>query len=508
MKSDVENYGVIRSFDLLKKIFLFCAVIGVCLMFLNIDNIVVYGADAFSFKNKNYFFDFIDVVFFASLTICVYFLYDIILNSKYNRTKFEIFIYNILNKIPKFEVDYKIYTTAIIMLYAFILYYIFVFIKLAYFSIQLIASIDYLTMEAITPSIYTETNLYLIPIVLFFSFFIFTKSNKNVNEDLINGFHLYLLVGLILNGKNGYLLLNEYNINFVYNILLSTSLAFIIIICFLYILNFRKLSLKEISKKSLYVISGYLIMSLLTIFIYTFSIINLKRDFIDSNLNDRALLINGNNYNYNTSVLTHNDNKEDPSFEYLIESYAGQSMHNTLDLFSYIFSSDYKGDKERSYQLFATIYKKNSIVMKNNEEKAFKLLNEGVNSTDYFSIVMPYIIYEASPYESTIKTIESILNKDYQAAVDNYIEYGLNSNSVVISKFTKKERNQLGFIGSPVYQEMIYSLVKNGYANFNIEKIKNTTYKESWRKKLEEELYYKQKYSEENIEKWFKAFGV
>lgn len=509
MKSDVKNYLVIRSVDIFKKLFLFFALIGIYLMFLNIDDISSYGADTFNFKTKNHFFDFIDIIFIAFGTIFIYFLYEVFLNSKYNRTKFEIFIYNLLNKIPKFEINSKIYTTVIIMLYAFTLYYILVFIRLAYISTQLIANVDYLTMEPITQSVYTETNLYLIPIVLFFSFFMLTKPNKNVNEDIINGFHLYLFVSLILNGKNGDLFLKEYDSHFLFNLLSSSTLALIFVICLLYILNFQKLSLKEITKKSLYFILGYWLMSLLIIGIYKFSMIDFKKEYIDSNLNDRVLSINGNDYNYNTSLLLiHKDQEDNPDFEYLIESYAGQSMHRTLNLFDYIFSKDFKGDKERSYQLFAKIYEKNSIVMKNNEEKAFKLLNNGVSTTDYFSIVMPYIIYESSPYESTRKTMENILNKDYQAAVDNYIEYGLNNDMTVISKFTKKERENKGFVGSPVYQSLIYSLVSNGYAKFDLEKVKNDKYKEIWKNRLQKNNTLYEKYSEEKVEKWFKTFGV
>lgn len=487
MKLNIKNNLLIRKFDILKKV-LFFSVIGLCIYFFYNEIFYVKNFNPYNFKIENYFIEFMNINLFALSLFSFYFLQKNFLNSNYNKTKFERFIHKFLSKIPKFKIDYRIYTAVIIMLYGFILYYVLFFIKVSYINSQLIAGIDYSKMEPIINLENIEISLLLIPIILFFSFFIFTKNDKEVNEDIINGIHLCLFL------------------NIVFNIFSLISIAFIIIMCLIYMLEFRKLSSKEIIKKISYLILGFGIMILFIICANKFKIIEMKN--YDNNLNNRVLSINGNNYNYNTSVFIHNDNKEDHQFEYLIESYAGQSMNNTLDLFSYIFSNEYKGDKERSYQLFAKIYEKNSLIMKNNEEKAFNLLNTGVSSVDYFEIIIPYMIYEVSPYNSTKKTIENILNKDYQSAVDNYIEYGLNSDVVVVSKFTKKERNPSGFIGSPVYQEMIYSLVKNGYAKFDIEKIKNSEYKEKWRRKLQEKPYYYKKYPEENIEKWFKVFGV
>ena len=479
-----SNFDCKRFFDIVKKLFLFFYIISICVLFLNVNNFNLIASNIdinVNFVINRIYYE----ILLGILLILIIAFKELLLSSNYNNTKIEKSIHNILNKIPKFKINNKLYVTTFLLI---LLIFYSVFFDILN-TISLISNftteLNYSTMDYLPIKGFGDEKSLFIIIPLVFSFFILVKPKDKINRNFTTGCVLFFVSMFIIN----YNMLKEYNEILIengeylkdsINNYLYLKISGIIFVVMFLLFNIKYLIEKNFITNLFNISLGYILSFILVLTSVNLIQYTKNNQYLSQNLNDRNIIINDKNYNYNTSpFLMHNDQKDDQDFELLIESYAGQGMHNSSFIFQYIFSNNFKGDKERAYHLFSKIYKNNSIIIKENKVKAYNILDNEVNAVDLFHILIPYILEEVSPYESTKRTLDNVLNKDYQAAVDNYIEYGLNSDFVVVSRFTKKEI-ETGFFGDDIYREMIYSLVSNGYAKFDLEKVKNDKYRKKW----------------------------
>ena len=193
----------------------------------------------------------------------------------------------------------------------------------------------------------------------------------------------------------------------------------------------------------------------------------------------------------------------------LIESYAGNSMHNTTYLFEDLFSTGFEGDIERSYQLFATIYKQNNKIIASKKEKIYETLRNKANGTDAIALLIPVIIYEAGPEETTQNFINNVLEKNYQKAIDSYINDSLNNNTEYKSSYIKGQNDKIdGYGGDQNISALILSIVSHGYATFDTDKVTSEKWKKIWKEDLENNNNVSSGVSPEKAEEWFKIFDI
>lgn len=140
-----------------------------------------------------------------------------------------------------------------------------------------------------------------------------------------------------------------------------------------------------------------------------------------------------------------------------------------------------------------------------NKKKALETLEESVSLTDAVNILIPVIVYENAPYELLERSLNALSEKDYQLVVDAYIEDSLNAEPM-ISELNDEEID--GGMGEPAFVSLITSLVKNGYAEMDLSKIKSEKKRTSWEENLADDPYHYKDFDNEIVEKWFEIFDV
>ncbi|MGD1524639.1 hypothetical protein [Vibrio harveyi] len=112
--------------------------------------------------------------------------------------------------------------------------------------------------------------------------------------------------------------------------------------------------------------------------------------YIKNNHNIETVALNGKTYRYDLSLVKVPEN--DYETEFLIESYMGQSMHNSTEVFDYLTSDNYKGDKEKAIEFLSTLHLRNYRLFKKYKENFLKAAKQPMTTTDYMRGAIPLII--------------------------------------------------------------------------------------------------------------------
>lgn len=448
----------------------------------------------------------------------IYLFIGFIEESKYNNTKIEESLFETLNKRPRKEMNTYLYGFILLSLPSLFFYQIIKSLFQMVLSTNLTVEYDYFTYEQLPNYGMYDNTLSIIAIIFLFMFFVFVKPKKEINSNLIVGAYFLpvILLSLFKIGISVPEEMRELDLNITKIIGIQESLnAFLFFVCIAFTLRYtlalclEKKELKLKFKDLFFVAGGYLFNKSLTFVFMLLVLTGSEANYLSGGINDKTVNLNGTEYNINVSLLDHKDNKGKPfgsETEWLIESYFGLSMHNAQYAIKHLFSDDFKGDKEKSYLMFAKIYKQNSMLMAAKKDKMLNAMNTGVNMTDAVSTMIPLIIYEASPYENMKRSIDSVIDKDYQAAVDYYILDQLNNKTKRTSSFDGREIGQS--VGNPIYISMLSSMVQNGYATIDYSKIKNAELKERIKEEFTSPIFSGEDIPMEIVEKWFDMFEI
>ncbi|TOJ27174.1 hypothetical protein CGI42_28035, partial [Vibrio parahaemolyticus] len=93
--------------------------------------------------------------------------------------------------------------------------------------------------------------------------------------------------------------------------------------------------------------------------------------YFNNNPNIMDVEVLGQTYRINQTLLSEMD---DMDTEFLIESYAGLSMHNSTDALDYLLSDKYSGNKEQAIKLVADITLTNFRLYEGKKEKVVDTL--------------------------------------------------------------------------------------------------------------------------------------
>lgn len=223
--------------------------------------------------------------------------------------------------------------------------------------------------------------------------------------------------------------------------------------------------------------------------------------------NVMAVNVHGTDYVINQTLLSE---MEDRETEYLIEGYVGLGIHNSMSSLEYMLSENYTGDKEKSIRFVADILFTNFTEYDKKSVKLVSLFkNERLDISAVMNLLVPFVIYESSPFHHQKRTLESVINGNYQKAIDYYIEDALNRTDVELLPLdmgSKENNERIGSFGHPLLKGIISSLIKNDMAVIDYDKII-----ESKREKAKKLIsgFTGSSYdapSDEKIEYWYKIF--
>ncbi len=227
--------------------------------------------------------------------------------------------------------------------------------------------------------------------------------------------------------------------------------------------------------------------------------------YFNNNPNIMDVEVLGQTYKINQTVLTEMD---DMDTEFLIESYAGLSMHNSTDALDYLLSDKYSGNKEQAIKLVADITLTNFSLYEDKKEKVVETLKtKKISLSSSVNILIPYIVNEASPLHHQERTLESILKGDYQLAVDYYIEDAINRQDIEKLSLKMKDEDsntRIGSFGHPTTQSLISTLLHLDFAELDYNKV-NPDKREKLKELLKPVTAYKD-FTDEQVKEWFKIF--
>lgn len=229
--------------------------------------------------------------------------------------------------------------------------------------------------------------------------------------------------------------------------------------------------------------------------------------YFNNNPNIMDVEVLGQTYKINQTLLTEMD---DMDTEFLIESYAGLSMHNSTDALNYLLSDKYSGNKEQAIKLVADISLTNIRLYEEKKEKVVNILKtKEISAASSLNILIPFIVNEASPLHHQERTLESILKGDYQLAVDYYIEDAINRQDIEKLSLKMKDKDKdnntrIGSFGHPMTQSLISTLLHLDFAELDYNKV-NPDKREKLKELLKPVTVYKD-FSDEQVKEWFKIF--
>ncbi len=235
-------------------------------------------------------------------------------------------------------------------------------------------------------------------------------------------------------------------------------------------------------------------------------------DYMQSSQNILTVKIHGSEYKINQSLLSEMDDMKD---EFMIESYVGLSIHNSIDDLTYMLSENFEGDREKALLFVADVTLENLKKFSQKEDKVIKIFKDGsVELSTAINLLIPFIIYESSPLSHQERTLNNIIKGDYQAAVDFYIEDALTRTereSLPIDMKHAKDQYRTSSMGHPITKELIRYLIKNDLAKLDFNKIKDIETREKIESFMKDEPYisgFSKQITKEKSEKWFKIFNT
>jgi len=437
--------------------------------------------------------------------------------SDFNNYSIEKKINHLFKLIPVIKIHWILYLLFFSILYAISLFFVCDLIIICISGTDSFQDIDFSTME-LTQYLPNFNKNYSIFFVFFaFLFLLVFKSKERINVSYFLGFLLlpflthniiYTKIYAIFHPIPPYLaeivFLSEKDT------LILNLLILLLSSIFAYSL-FKLKDRKNIINHLLFLFTGYFLNIIITLLTLTFVFNLYHLDSANESTKNKHILINNIQYDYiPQNAPTYTSNKDNEKLDILINAYAGSSIHLSDPIFSELFSINFKGNHENSYQLFATIYNANSKIAQKNQPKIFEIIkNNNISINTAVKLIIYYAYYQSSPYEATQSAIQNVLDKNYQEAINNYIKFGLNSSIENKSLFAGNNITSIGFRGIPSYQDMISSIIYEGYATMDFNKIDNEQSKQYWIERLKSpNLGLSDKeYSENEFNELFSVFG-
>lgn len=227
----------------------------------------------------------------------------------------------------------------------------------------------------------------------------------------------------------------------------------------------------------------------------------------NNNVNIITVSIHGKEYEIDQSLLS----VMDQDTEFMIEAYAGLSMHNSMSQMEYMLSSSYDGDNEKAIKFTADVLLTNLKLYHEKSDKVVNILkNEKLDLGDVISILIPFIIYEVSPLHHQERFLENVLKGKYQKAADALLDDALNNSNVELLplKMTDEDNQErVGSLGHPIVYAIMANLIRNELIEFDFDKIHDDEMREKAKRLyIGEQSYSSKPVSDETIEEWYEMF--
>lgn len=269
-------------------------------------------------------------------------------------------------------------------------------------------------------------------------------------------------------------------------------------------------SKKQIKNTILHLIGGLSVYKLSAVtgsFLFVFSP---TLDYFNSNEDIKTVSIHGKDYTINQTLLS--TDKNEMETEFLIESYAGLSMHNSVRYIEGLLSVNFEGDKEKSIKFASDLLLTNLEKYNEKEDKLVNLLKtEKLDLSSIVNILIPYIIYETAPLEDQERSLKAILAGDYQNGVDYFIEDSLNRTEVRTLPLTmsdKESQTMTHTYGHMTMQNILALIEHEGLAKIDYEKIKDDEVRKKFKNIMTDSLITRDGTSMETANKWFEMFNT
>ncbi len=443
-------------------------------------------------------------------------------NSIYNNTHIEKKLEMLFSKVAVFKKDRVLYYLSVMGFSGFVTY-----LMLDATMFMTLASPIYQGVDLITIDkneffdIGRERPIFLMAINFTFLFLLLISTPKKINISFLFGLLGLPFIAKWCFGIDFRRVFKEVESLPVENNDIFESLVYwgypIFFVFFLFLLffifsyyNHVAKPIKSIRKKMHYLIGGYVtsvIISLISVFAFLYSP---TVTYFNSDLNVKNIVIHDQTYKINLSLTSEQENDVT---EYMIESYVGLSMHLASPYLEDMLSGKYPGDKIKAIKLSAYILIEN---LKKHEEKRAKVVNfmktEKIRVSHIGSLLIPFVIYEASPLHHQERAIEHILLGEYQRGVDAYLEDAVNretEESLPLKMTDQNVQVRTYSYGHPVLQSIISSLVRNKLATVDFGKVNNDKQRDRLKEIIKNgENSYSYMPTNEMVDEWNKVFKI
>ena len=329
-----------RGFDILEKIFLVSIITSFAIFFYNksYKSLLFSSGTSFVHNDKIFFrsTEIFDLAIIMVMIVLLFFTANTFIKSEYNKTKFEKTIESIFNSCKLFIINEKLYTLFCVVYYSIIMFVAYDLIVLLSASNSMILESNSVTFEPYDNYGYTMDRLFFDKMLVLFStiaLFIF-KPRKEVNKAFLLGMVLLPILLSVVPFYDYFFNQSSLNLNLKISDYITDDFkrgSIIGIIAFsLYILIKEKMFVNI--QESLYNLGslflGYIVNAVVIGAVLIGVINGSSLDYFKNNYNKLDInLPNGEVYTVDQTLLT-NDDKVLESSEYLIEAYAGLTMHN------------------------------------------------------------------------------------------------------------------------------------------------------------------------------------
>lgn len=516
------------SVKIFSLFFLFFVLIFSSSLFFNMDSVLSFESRPDDF-NAYFNFSSILIAFFVIFTLISKHLVNTVFrNSKYNNSLIEKKIFNYINLVKKTEVS-NFFFYSVLFLFSGTLFYVLIdLVAMLNKEASLIPEVSYQfeKFDNYKQTIETTRVFNLISFT-FFVFFTFVKPKQPTSKAFLFGlFILPSLVNIIVGNHISISTLPEtvsysnffqplidfgHNVNLFF--IITIGVAAILLFSHIY-LGFSNSVFKS-DGKSLLKYTGFLglgyVFHLASIVIFSVAIChspNVK--LITDNDSVTTITIKGEEFSFRNSVLVAEGN--DMAMEYFVESYSGRSMHN-YDAYLKYMLTNYDGNKEQVIDFVSKIILRNQTEMLKNQEKGLDLIRtDGIANTDLMELIIPLIIHDHAPLFKMEDSLKALIEKDYQKAIDLYIEKNLNNKVAHNSIYTGEvvENNY----GHPDFALLVRYILDHNLATLDYDLIENEELKAKTidfmtNPENEDLMYYSVKAVDEKmINKWYYLMDV
>ncbi|MFS1428799.1 hypothetical protein LMH73_017055 [Vibrio splendidus] len=321
---------------------------------------------------------------------------------------------------------------------------------------------------------------------------IFVQLFNMIDRDAVQIPHLSEYETLIFGVKTGVL--------GILSIFFTTWFLIVIPACYAYI-SFKAGSIKPFVLWTILGFAASILVTITSLFIICASDTS---KLVLNNYNIESIELNGHTYHYDLSLIKHPENDYDT--EFLLESYAGISMHNSTEVFNYLVSANNTGDKELAIKFIAKIHLRNFQLFALHREAFLKAAESSMTSADYMRGVIGLIIYENSSLEMIEPTLQAVINRQYQLAIDLYISDIANANRDTKSSYNG-EPIKGGSGGTLYLQAIIRAIVQSELATLDLNEIKDERIRDFVTENLKE-VGSRKTISDEQVNEWYRMFGI